>query len=309
MEGYPLHEYAYIDDHLMGSPNAIDPDIGGSLIEGLNASVDLGHTSRMSFSEAHRTSEKQIKDIRNVLHANLHGGSWDRDGDGHQTDEYNEHVIKIRDALATFRGLLDIYQEQNEKVVRIEASLKQSAEDTKVSLKTIHAFSVFLNSLSTQNNVSRSLTGPGPEPEPELVLPEGIPPRIRPGEDYDADREDDRDADRVSESHDIVEIQRKIVKVAESIEARDKTKVLKDAYLKELAILKLYIHTFFKEINGINVGNTCSLCLQRPVTKYLNPCGHTGCSECLEKMGESSYTTHCFLCRKRVDSYHPLYFC
>ena len=283
--------FAYIDNAPeFQSSLGMGSDVGGSLIETLNAGLDLKFASRQSFRESEPSFDKQIKDIRNVLHANLHGGSWDREEQ--RTGEFKEHETKIQEALATFRSLIETYHTLNEKVGRLEKSLKASAETTKTSLKTIHAFSTFLNSLDTPQEPFPH--APEPEPEPE---PEGS---------EEPDKEDDI---RLRESREIVEIQRKIVKVAESIEARDQTKALKDAYLKEVSITKLYLHTFFKEINGVNIGNTCSLCLQRPVTHYLNPCGHTGCSECLEAMRSTDYTKHCYLCRKQVNSYHPLYFC
>ena len=285
--------FAYIDSApgSMGSLG-MGSDVGGSLIETLSAGIDLNFTSRQSFTESEPSFDKQIKDIRNVLHANLHGGSWDREAQC--TEDYKEHETKIQEALGTFRSLIETYHGLNEKVGRLEKSLKASAETTKTSLKTIHAFSTFLNSLDTPHE-------PFPQaPEPE---PEG-------SDEVESDKEPDKEDDiRLQESRDIVEIQRKMVKVAESIEAHDQTKALKDAYLKELSVTKLYLHTFFKEINGVNIGNTCSLCLQRPVTHYLNPCGHTGCSECLEAMRSTDYTKHCYLCRKQVNSYHPLYFC
>jgi len=295
-----------------GGPGGLGPDVGGSLIETLNAGMDLNVSNLPE-----PTFVEQIRDILNVLHANLNGGSWDREVN--VTAEYKEHEDKIKEAIQTFRSLIGLYNDLNQKVVRLETALKTSAEKTQESLKSIHAFSVFLNSLNTPETPFPypGLTpekGLEPEPEPEDVEAAGA---VGGAEEVGAEAvggaeavEETEDDILLRESRDIVEVQRNIVKVAESIESRDQTKVLKDAYLKELTILKLYQHTFFKEINGANIGNTCSLCLQRPVTKYLNPCGHTGCDECLQVMRSSDFTNkHCYLCRKRVDSYHPLYFC
>jgi hypothetical protein len=105
------------------------------------------------------------------------------------------------------------------------------------------------------------------------------------------------------------EIQHLIVNLTQSLHDKDTTQELKRLYEKELDILQVYVD-FIKTLNGLNIGSTCPLCLQMPVTQYMNPCGHTGCDECLRKIqitdqGRSS----CFLCRKPVISLHKLFFC
>ena len=85
---------------------------------------------------------------------------------------------------------------------------------------------------------------------------------------------------------------------------------LRKSYQKELYILNEY-QEVLKKINNGNIGNTCSLCLQRPVNKYFNPCGHTACDECIDALYEKSdnvYNVNCFLCRKKINSNHPIYF-
>ena len=86
---------------------------------------------------------------------------------------------------------------------------------------------------------------------------------------------------------------------------------IKEKYMKENHILNLYLYKFIKEINGCNNGSTCSLCLQNKVDTFMEPCGHTGCSECIEKLKERSggeFNCNCFLCRKSVMKFHKLYF-
>ena len=61
-----------------------------------------------------------------------------------------------------------------------------------------------------------------------------------------------------------------------------------------------------KLINQMNVGSTCSICLQDNVDSYFNPCGHTACSNCINK--NSEYDRPCPLCRKQVRSIHKLFF-
>jgi DNA repair exonuclease SbcCD ATPase subunit len=99
-----------------------------------------------------------------------------------------------------------------------------------------------------------------------------------------------------------------LVELSTSIRDKDTSKELKESYESELEILQLYVHGFLKEVNGLNIGNTCPLCLQRPVTQFMNPCGHTGCDECLAKLS-SETRSRCFMCRKHVSSLHKLYFC
>ena len=62
-----------------------------------------------------------------------------------------------------------------------------------------------------------------------------------------------------------------------------------------------------KKINSLNVSNTCPLCLTNQVNIYLNPCGHTCCEECYERLLNSN-ENKCFLCRSNILSKNPLYF-
>jgi len=106
------------------------------------------------------------------------------------------------------------------------------------------------------------------------------------------------------------EINKPIAKLCEEIKENTENLNLKNEYQKELYILKYYLHHFIKKINHGNIGSTCSLCLQKPVDTFLNPCGHTGCEDCIKKLKErqGEYNTNCFLCRQRVNSCHKIYF-
>ena len=63
-------------------------------------------------------------------------------------------------------------------------------------------------------------------------------------------------------------------------------------------------------LNKGNVGNTCSLCLTNNVKFYFNPCGHTCCEECLNKMGSQLrlQDTKCVFCRKNIYETKKLYY-
>jgi len=62
-----------------------------------------------------------------------------------------------------------------------------------------------------------------------------------------------------------------------------------------------------KKLNSVNVTNTCPTCLTNPVNIYLNPCGHTLCDDCYNRIS-NDHERKCFLCRTRVMNKSPLYF-
>ena len=101
-----------------------------------------------------------------------------------------------------------------------------------------------------------------------------------------------------------------IVSLGKKIQNNNDGSVIRKEYQKELYLLNEY-HRLLRKINNGNVGNTCSLCLQKPVSKYFNPCGHTACEDCIKQLydkSESPYNVNCFICRKRINSNHPIYF-
>lgn len=81
---------------------------------------------------------------------------------------------------------------------------------------------------------------------------------------------------------------------------------IKDEYNKKLIVLKLYMHGFIKTINKGNTGTTCNICMTNNIDSYINPCGHTACSKCLEKLED--HDMKCFVCRKNVYDVKKLYF-
>jgi len=104
---------------------------------------------------------------------------------------------------------------------------------------------------------------------------------------------------------DIEPIQSQIKSVCEDIKNNNKMKESKDVYVKEK--IKFHKHlNIIKLINQMNVGSTCSICLQDNVDSYFNPCGHTACSSCIRKSIE--HERPCPLCRKQVISIHKLFF-
>ena len=102
-----------------------------------------------------------------------------------------------------------------------------------------------------------------------------------------------------------------ILEICESIKQKTNNLEVKNEYQKELYILKYFFHNFIKKMNQGNIGSTCSLCLQRQVDTFLEPCGHTACSECIERfMGtdRSICNEKCFICRQSIYKFHKLFF-
>lgn len=108
----------------------------------------------------------------------------------------------------------------------------------------------------------------------------------------------------------IKDLNEQILKITEEIKENNSVRELESKYRIQNYMINLYLNNFIREINSCNSGNTCSLCLQRPVDVFMEPCGHTGCSECINKMKERTgeYNCNCFLCRKTIIKFHKLYF-
>ena len=66
-----------------------------------------------------------------------------------------------------------------------------------------------------------------------------------------------------------------------------------------------YYFEIIKIINNFNMGNTCSICVERTVDSFLNPCGHTACNICIEKMNNLN---GCFICRMPIINTKKLYY-
>ena len=81
---------------------------------------------------------------------------------------------------------------------------------------------------------------------------------------------------------------------------------IKTKFNQQLLTLKLYMHCFIKTINKGNTGMTCNICMTNNINSYVNPCGHTGCSECLDKL--ETHNMKCFVCREPVFDIRKLYF-
>tara|TARA_B100000787_G_scaffold86996_1_gene64210 strand:- start:61 stop:789 length:729 start_codon:yes stop_codon:yes gene_type:complete len=86
----------------------------------------------------------------------------------------------------------------------------------------------------------------------------------------------------------------------------DHIKLMKENYIESRKNINKYLDTI-KKLNHMNVSNSCPVCLTNPVNIYLNPCGHTLCDGCYDRVSMDN-EKKCFLCRTRVLSKFPLYF-
>lgn len=93
---------------------------------------------------------------------------------------------------------------------------------------------------------------------------------------------------------------------SKSIEENDRIVESKKRYINSRKKILKYLD-FIKKINSMNVGNVCPLCLTNTVNIYLNPCGHTCCDDCYERL-VSTHEKKCFLCRNHILNTNPLYF-
>lgn len=94
--------------------------------------------------------------------------------------------------------------------------------------------------------------------------------------------------------------------LSKKIENKDKIVIAKNKYIESKIRINKYLN-LIKKINGLNISNTCPLCLTDTVSVYLNPCGHTCCDKCYEKICTNN-NNKCFLCRNRILNKAPLYF-
>jgi len=103
-----------------------------------------------------------------------------------------------------------------------------------------------------------------------------------------------------------------IVKVCDNIKENNSFKEVKNEYDKTKKNYLKYLKTL-SLINNLNVGNLCSICIQNNVTTYYNPCGHTTCETCKERLMEYSGETNisgcrCPICRVNIRESKKIYF-
>ena len=114
----------------------------------------------------------------------------------------------------------------------------------------------------------------------------------------------------------IKEIISNITKLATKLSNIESFKKAKKEYATERRNILKYIY-FLRKVNKMNVTNMCVVCMDEPVSHFLDPCGHTFCKTCLQKSlevdsfvneNENYINKNCPVCRKYVNKVRPLYF-
>ncbi len=111
--------------------------------------------------------------------------------------------------------------------------------------------------------------------------------------------------DKCSENKETIE--KELLAMSTSIKNDDQLKQIKETYMLEYKRFHKYVN-MLKLFNQMNVGTTCSICLEENVDSYFNPCGHTACAKCCEKTLKMTYNDDaCPLCRKPIQTVKKLY--
>lgn len=97
--------------------------------------------------------------------------------------------------------------------------------------------------------------------------------------------------------------------LAENIKKNSKIDSTKEEYVLRKKEMMQYLDVI-KYLNKCNLGNTCSLCLTNNVNVYYNPCGHTLCDGCHQKIVDNKQNDNisCVYCRKSVYDVRKLYY-
>ena len=98
--------------------------------------------------------------------------------------------------------------------------------------------------------------------------------------------------------------------LGKSIREKSNINTIKEKYIKSRKDILLYLD-IIKNINCLNLGNTCSLCLINNVDVYFQNCGHTACQECADRLVEYDGgidKARCSFCRKDIFKINKLYY-
>lgn len=104
------------------------------------------------------------------------------------------------------------------------------------------------------------------------------------------------------------DIVKRIKEIGNIINKNNETYLIKKDYLEKRKNLNKYLD-IIKSMN-LNTNNTCSVCMTKPVNKYFNPCGHTCCSDCIDRIREYEGNNRltCLICRVNIMDVRNIYF-
>tara|TARA_B100000212_G_scaffold321702_1_gene280491 strand:+ start:622 stop:1527 length:906 start_codon:yes stop_codon:yes gene_type:complete len=100
-----------------------------------------------------------------------------------------------------------------------------------------------------------------------------------------------------------------IVELSNKIKSNNNLKSAKRDYVR-IRIEMNDCFSIIKSINNLNISNTCSLCLTNKVEIFIDPCGHSFCTNCKDRLiqYEGGITdTNCPTCRGYIRDFKSLY--
>ena len=66
-----------------------------------------------------------------------------------------------------------------------------------------------------------------------------------------------------------------------------------------------YIKKTLNDFTGLINPSVCNICYENQVTHFINPCGHTICGDCKDKMPFGN--DNCHICREKIKKYFKLF--
>ena len=110
------------------------------------------------------------------------------------------------------------------------------------------------------------------------------------------------------ENNDLEEIKKKSEDICKKIDNNKELNEIREKYISKRKELNSYIY-FIQKINNYNISNICPICITKPVDRYLHPCGHTFCENCLMRSNNINRNlNNCMICRKTYNSINQLFF-
>ena len=115
--------------------------------------------------------------------------------------------------------------------------------------------------------------------------------------------------EKYSDTSEIKTINENIITLSDKIKSNNGLKEAKRDYVR----IRVELNDCFsiiKSINNLNYSNTCSLCLTNKVDEFIDPCGHSFCNACKDRLiqYEGSITdANCPTCRGFIRDFKPLY--
>ena len=115
--------------------------------------------------------------------------------------------------------------------------------------------------------------------------------------------------EKYSDTSEIKTINENIITLSDKIKSNNGLKEAKRDYVR----IRVELNDCFsiiKSINNLNYSNTCSLCLTNKVDEFIDPCGHSFCNACKDRLIEYEggiTDANCPTCRGFIRDFKPLY--